>query len=343
MRILLFVDPYLNLYKPIERELFRQGHDVRTFLDPEKFGSSSFMFPKNFRALKKYLRLLCQGLVSAKRYWKRELRQLDIFNETYDILFVINGVSFHPIIIEHLQQFNPRLKVSLYVWDNAKGYDFFHFLPFVHKAFTFDFDDAKRREGVEFLPFYWTEDCQRKIDIKYDVSIIGSNHHGRLEIVEKIAKQLKERGMRFYFKIYIFECKVTRNPIVWMFKRKRLETITNDYRKQLDSPYTTKERISPLEVENIIASSNCILDTDNPNQTGTTPRVIWALAASKKIISTNTNLKDMPFYNPNQISFINRENPVIDWDFLELPNEERHLSPYIENLRIDKWVRNFLI
>jgi len=85
-------------------------------------------------------------------------------------------------------------------------------------------------------------------------------------------------------------------------------------------------------------NSTCILDTDRPTQTGTTPRVIWALALGKKIVSTNTNLLRLPFYDDKQIKIIDRSNPIIDIDFINEPFEKKN-ADYLIELRIDNWVK----
>lgn len=101
------------------------------------------------------------------------------------------------------------------------------------------------------------------------------------------------------------------------------------------------EPIDINRVNEIMLASKCVLDTDRETQTGTTPRLIWALALGKKVITTNKNVRRMPFYNPQYISIIDRENPQLDWNFIEadLPHV---INPEIEKLRIDLWVKNFI-
>ena len=84
-----------------------------------------------------------------------------------------------------------------------------------------------------------------------------------------------------------------------------------------------------------------MLDTDRDTQSGTTPRVIWALGVGKKIITTNRNLLRASFDSPEQISIIDRESPVIDIDFIK-DNRTFSIHPEIEKLRLDKWVKNFI-
>ena len=88
--------------------------------------------------------------------------------------------------------------------------------------------------------------------------------------------------------------------------------------------------------------SDVILDTDRATQTGTTPRVIWALALGKRVVSTNSHLKEMPFYDEKCISIIDRDYPKLDVGFISGEKNEAVRNTYIESLRIDIWLDNFL-
>lgn len=77
------------------------------------------------------------------------------------------------------------------------------------------------------------------------------------------------------------------------------------------------------------------------SQTDTTPRLIWALAMNKKIITTNQYIKYMPFYDPDNIFIIDRNNPRIDLNFLKSQPKET-IHPLIKTLRIDYWKKQIL-
>ena len=98
---------------------------------------------------------------------------------------------------------------------------------------------------------------------------------------------------------------------------------------------------SSEEYNKIILQSKAVLDTDNPTQFGTTPRLIWALAANKNIYTTNTFVVNFPFFNSDYIHIISRENPILDVTLLD---KKLSTSPResILNLRIDNWVKNFI-
>ena len=49
--------------------------------------------------------------------------------------------------------------------------------------------------------------------------------------------------------------------------------------------------INADDYNTIMEESECVLDIDRPMQTALTPRLVWALAAGKKIITSNQNYR----------------------------------------------------
>lgn len=94
------------------------------------------------------------------------------------------------------------------------------------------------------------------------------------------------------------------------------------------------------ETNNIIARSECILDTDIDYQAGPTPRLIWALALGKKVVTTNKNIVKIPFYNNKNIFIIDRRNPIINPNFITSKADD--MSSVMEKYRIDNWVKILL-
>jgi len=146
---------------------------------------------------------------------------------------------------------------------------------------------------------------------------VGTNHSGRLDICRKVYNDLCSRGYHnLLFKIV--DQALPEDEIV------------------------THTPISLSETIDIIRHSRCILDTDRESQSGTTPRLIWALAMGKKVITTNQNIDKYNFYTPEQILIIDRKNPDIPISFLEQSLPDDFTSPNLQNLRIDNWVKRLL-
>lgn len=240
-------------------------------------------------------------------------------NRAFDYFIAINGCSFHPYLMKSLRKKSSNLKTVLYLWDNSKFYDYFYYATCFDKVMTYDIDDSQKY-NVDLLPFYWqpiSEDLLN-LPIKYKLSMIGSNHDGRYRIAKIVDNQLNDSKSvgRVYLKVFD--------------KTKPEDNIIIHHLIPVD------------ETLRIMMQSDCILDTDRESQSGTTPRLIWALALGKKVITTNSNIKRMPFYDSTRISIINRNNPVIDKVFLNSAVKKDLDDVYLQTLRIDNWVKKFL-
>lgn len=339
MKIFFLTQYCVELYKPVYEEMLHQGHEVYLVQDtslPFDYNHRRIGFIK--RIILKTCRFLCQ---TEKQYWKKMIAaNPKEYNKAYDLFFCIDGTSFHPCLLDHLKKYNSNIKASLYLWDSNKFYNFFRYNNLYDRIMTFDLDDAEKTPGVEPLPSFWFESPQQPE--KYCLSIVGSDHDDRLAIVEKVYKQLKEANLKCDLKVVVFHPKELPDfrKYLGYFKKiygKKCEI----YEKKKLLPYTTTEPQSMSAVIKLIDESSCVLDTDMPVQVGATERVIWALARGKKIVSTNYNLKKMPFYNSEQFRFIDRENPVLDIDFIK-DATKFPVSEYLQKLRIDRWVHTMI-
>lgn len=321
MRILFIAEPYMNLHLPIIDEMRRQGHEV-VFLEDEKL-DFDWRLPWISWKQKPYLLMKSKVFRLWPNYWRKRIQQNQhLFDKPFDILFAVNGRSLHKTFFEYLKHHSPAIKSFLYLWDNSKFYNYFRNSTYFDRIATYDYLDSKEF-GVELLPFYWTPNSSTtnspSHQDSYLLSIVGSNHSGRLTLCNKIYDTLIKTGLRS--EDLCFRILDTTKPA---------------------SEIVMNSSLSVSETMEIINHSTCILDTDRPSQSGTTPRLIWSLAKGKKIITTNIYIKNFPFYDPKQILIINRENPVIPISFITEPLPADYETPDIVNLRIDNWVRQWL-
>lgn len=339
MKIFFLTQFYFDLYKPIYEELVRQGHDV--YIEKDVCLPFDYNFSAGNKTVKSVRKVLRKLFHIETLYWKNKIHNNPAYNESYDVLICIDGVSFSPFLINHLKKYNPKLKATLYLWDSSKYYDFFRYNYCFDKVFTFDIDDANLVPNVKVLHSYWTP-VKNATVTKYKIFMVGSDHDDRIDIVSKIYSQIKTANVPSFIKIVINKPQTNKQVIDYILsvsKKKKKKII--EWEKKSDLPFTTTECFKNEDIIKYISESECVLDTDMPIQTGATQRVIWALAQGKKIISTNTSLKRMPFYKAGQISFIDRRNPVLDMKFL---NEKKvfPISDEISNLRIDKWIHQLI-
>jgi hypothetical protein len=334
MKIFFLTQFYFDLHKPILAELEKQGHEVFLVQDKEL---PLDPYRTNEKPLFKFIKRTLRRILNLEvRYWKREIRNNSNYSKKYDLFLCVLGQSFHPYLLNYLRKNNQNIKTSLYLWDTIKLYDFLRYEDCFDKIQTFDLDDAEKCERAELLPSYWFSSSPR--DIKYKLFVVGSDHDDRIDIVSKVYQQLEAANYPSFIKVIIKE------PLPLPFIKRFFRLGLTQYNKQMQEwkskkalPYTSEDKIPVKDIVRYIDESECVLDTDMPIQTGATERVIWALARGKKVISTNSNLKRMPFYNGNQIKIIDRNNPVLDMDFLA-DDTKFPINSEIESLRIDKWV-----
>lgn len=303
----------MGLHLPIVAELQRQGHGV-TLVEDQMF-EWDWKFP--YRSVRDRImrRVNCTFRKPFQQYWKKMFEERKELCQPYDGLIVINGTSLCDYFFKRLEEHSPKIRRTLYLWDNSSFYDYYTYKNRFDKVMTYDLDDSERFH-VDLLPFYWLETMSGSA-IRYQVSMIGSNHDGRLDVARKVATQLKERGISYYIKV--------------LDKTLPIDEIV------------IHEAIPVDEVQRVITESACVLDTDRESQSGTTPRLIWALANGKKVFTTNKDIVRMPFFSPAQIQVIDRKNPIVDPQFIQRNDEETKVtSSYLEELRIDKWVKKLL-
>jgi hypothetical protein len=109
----------------------------------------------------------------------------------------------------------------------------------------------------------------------------------------------------------------------------------------LEREYIIQEKLNYSEVQDHLLDSNVILDLPYPQQAGYTHRIIEALAGGKKAITTNTLIRNESFFNPDQIHFIDSQNPEISADWIK-ERSEFPVDKYISDLELSLWLKSLL-
>ncbi len=97
-------------------------------------------------------------------------------------------------------------------------------------------------------------------------------------------------------------------------------------------------KIDIHDVNRYISQSQTLLDVNQKKQNGLTFRVFDSLAYNKKLITTNADILNYDFYNPNNILIINPESVEIPKSFFEKKYEMIPLNIY-QKYTIEKWVK----
>lgn len=295
------------------------------------------------KGTKWYVSILCKKA----SYIRKVLIPL-VKRDKFDLCLFVDLFSFDHLLVTNLRKKNPDIKCILYLWDNIRGYKWPQFFSSFDKIFSFDPIESKEFE-LTYLPNFYTGSLsnEKETNCLYDFSFIGSLQVHRLRILEDMAMQLKQENKRYFFYLYLHpnynRLKFNRyiNWILQLFPKrfKGYKLFYNLITQKKRNEIVHYQPLSLSDSVKSIASSNCILDLPFPGQTGSTQRLVQALAFNKKVITTNASVIHESFYNPGYIKVARVENFSVDWQWV---NEKNDTRMDISGLHIDNWLIQLL-
>ena len=160
-------------------------------------------------------------------------------------------------------------------------------------VYSFEKADVKNYNLKFITNFIPCDDKIEKCEGKGVFNI--SSKDSRLCVLQKIAEHLKTH--KFPFKFII-----------------RSEKLI-----PLDNIEVTQHYMGLDKTKKYIQEASILLDIQKEEQEGLTFRVFEVLQFKKKMITTNSDIKNYDFYHPDNILIIDKKNPVINEDFLQTP------------------------
>lgn len=299
-RILMF-SPYgatKHYGDAIKEELTRRGASVQGYDErPSQKASSKIVI----RLFKKRMPQIFN------KYIKKIIAENN--KEDFHYILICRGEAFNTRSIALLRQAYPEAKIILYLWDILRCADVREIISRCDKAMSFDPQDVEENEGLEFRPtFYMNEYANMKrLKVKeHDCIFIGTLHSNRHKIISALEKSLKERGIDMFSYLYVPSRIVYIKDLILKF------------------PYISPGKvhfkpISLSETIKLLASSAAVLDINYTNQKSLSYRAFEAMAAERKYITTNPEVKKYDFYNPQNVAVIDLNNPQIPDNFISSP------------------------
>ncbi|MBS7253138.1 CgeB family protein [Flavobacterium branchiicola] len=279
-----------GLNKHIASSLEKQGHIVHHI----DFNTFKYKYPSVLhKAYNFILKAFFKTNLKHLHYGKEIINQLQKNNQIQDVILTIKGDFIDPKSILEFKNYTkksvgffndniyrcPKIKRVLHCFD---------------EVFSFEKEDCANF-NLKFASnwIYTSKAIENSDQFDYDVFNISSIDK-RLPILKRIANNLALQNINFKFIIYD--------------KKKNDE----------DKNITYIRKHMPLsEVNDYISRSKVLLDINRLGQAGLTFRVFESLGLEKKLITTNTDIKNYDFYNPNNILIIDENNPVIPVDFFK--------------------------
>lgn len=336
MKILMFINPALNLVQPVVDELISQGHKVNVindffeYYDPKDVERRGRL---NDRKIE-----IWNNSVTA--YWKRHE---DIIAQKYDMFISFTAWRINHTAFELIDKYSPGCVKVQYTWESFNHLDLKMIEGYFDRLLTFDILDA-RNPGWQLLPSFYSDKYNNAENVvsDYDLFMIGSNHDRRYSFVRKVLRSLKSENLNNFIRIYPFPS----GNVVVNFAIDCVKTmldLRNYHELLFKYGYENKElritqQIDPDEYAEIMKRSKCILDDNYPLQSGLSPRFNWAMALNKKVITTNKWAYDYSYVNRDNVLIVDKDNPVIDPDFLK---SEPHppIQSNLGALELSNWVK----
>lgn len=268
---------------------------------------------------------------------KYYFRQIDRLRENrYDYILIIRG-EYTPIpTLIKLKQTFKNTKMILYMWDGIENYPTItRKWRYFDKVLTFDrIDYEKYKEQIEFLPLFYynaylpVNNAATDKKYKYDLCFIGTAHDDRIKIIKKIMRDCAHNGKKCFSYFYM------PHKLVYLKYK-----FTSKYFKNVKMSDVSFKQIPFKDLYKIYSESRCIVDIESIGQHGLTMRSIEMLGLKRKLITSNKDIVNYDFYDPDNILVIDRNNPKIDNKFFSRPYKELSDEIY-KKYSLESWLQN---
>lgn len=287
MKLLLIMPRFFNYPELIIQELIGMGYEVDFFDDrPSTNAWVKAAIRINKRLIGVYI----------KRYFEEVMETVQ--QKEYDVVFLISGqsLSFSESMIKEIKDCQSKARFVLYQWDSQKNFPYIkNVQKYFDKCYSFDKRDIQETPSLKFLPLFYSRTYERigeenSKEFKYDFCFVGTAHPKKYQSINMMSKQLR-RVYPNQFIYFFFP-----SPIVYFYRKVR--------DKELRKAHYREFHYIPLkgeEMDDIYKASRCVLDSAQAGQSGLTIRVIEALGAKKKLITTNEDVVNYDFYRPENI------------------------------------------
>jgi hypothetical protein len=298
-KILLVAPHYFNYDLIIKEHLEKKGFLV-DLINDRPYDSNIF----------KAIVRINRSIISSFLFLYYQNKILKTRTHVYHVIFIIQGEGLVPAFLKWLRHKYKGTPMVCYLWDSVMNKPMIkENFPYFDRVITFDSDDAKRFR-LDFVPLFFSPEfdiasTKTKIN-KFDLCFIGSLHTDRAQLIQN----LKNNIPLLNFFIYLY----APSRIIFYLRSFFLKEF---FFKKLSDLHFNK--LSHSQIMAVLKKSTAILDIHSANQSGLTMRTIEALALQKKIVTTNTNIKNYDFYLPENICVLDRKKLSIPITFLRTP------------------------
>ena len=283
-KLLLIMPNFFDYPQAICDELKRMGYEVDCFDD--RPSTSGFV-----KAIIRVKKELIRHYIA--KYFEKVMEV--VRSKKYDVVFLISGqsLSFSEAMIKQIKDEQPQAQYILYQWDSLKNFPYIKKIePYFDRCYSFDRVDVQSNPTLRFLPLFYTRRYEnigklKKDSFKYDFCFVGTAHPKKYKFIKMMSEQLKS-VYPSQFIYYFFPSRLV------FFYRK----IMNPELRNAKYSEFHFDSLSGKQMDETYSDSRCVLDS---GQLGLTIRVLEALGAKKKIITTNEDVVNYDFFREENI------------------------------------------
>lgn len=326
MKLLLIMPKFFDYPEIIVNELNEIGYEVDFFDDR----------PSTNAWIKAAIRIN-KNLIGTyiKKYFESVMKT--VRSKKYDVVFLISGqsLSFSESMINEIKLCQKDAKFVLYQWDSQTNFPYIKQVQkYFDKCYSFDRRDIEETPSLKFLPLFYSRKYEEigkrnNKNFKYDFCFVGTAHPKKYKFIKMMSEQLKSVYPNQF--IYFF----FPSPIVYFYRK----IMNNELRKAKYNEF----HYVPLkgkDMNDVYETSRCVLDSAQDGQLGITIRVLEALGAKKKLITTNEDVINYDFYKPENIYVYEGK---IDLENVFFTHEYKEVSKEVyEKYSLRSWLKEIL-
>lgn len=309
MKITIISYDNWGLNEHLKSALTQNGHTVRhiNFFEFKhkypNFGSKLYNF---------LLKTVFNKNIKQTYYGKEILKKLAENNEIQDVILTIKGDFIDPNCILEFKKFTKK-SITFFNDSVTRCPKIKKVISSFDEVYSFEKNDCIKHNLKFITNWIYPIKSQNHREGKFQVYNISSKDN-RLIILSRIAEVLKTNNINY--KIVIFD------------KKNKKQDKNLEY---------TKKPIPLVEVNNNLCNAQVLLDINRKGQSGLTFRVFESIGLEKKLITTNADIKNYDFYNPNNILIIDENSPNIPSSFF---NTEYEKIPEIiyKKYTLEQWI-----
>jgi hypothetical protein len=315
MKITLISLDNWGLNKNIAICLENKGHDV-THIDFNKF---KYKYPNFlYRILNFFLKIFFRKNLKTMYYGKKIIKILEKKNTIQDVILTIKSDFIDPKSLIEFKRFTKKsvafFNDSIARYPKTKGV-----LNCFDEVYSFEKGDCEKY-GLKFKTNFVCNFNEKTHNNHFENQLFTiSSRDRRTKTIFKIAQNLKMNTIDYKIIIFDGKNKIKDNDLVDIVRKPMPLKIVNQY----------------------IDKSKVLLDIHRKRQSGLTFRVFESLGLEKKLVTTNSDIKNYDFYNPNNILIIDAQDPVFPKSFFETTYEPVP-AVVLKKYLLENWIEEFL-